>query len=94
MAMRSWSNRMAVRLGGAGVLLLAAACGGPAPAESPRSPSLDYQPGGAQTSDGEAVGADGRNPADTLQTSPQVGTEGAKPAAQPADTEDGAPKSP
>lgn len=59
--------------------------GGPA-----RSPSLDYPPPPAQTSDGEVVGADRQPPGDKLATGPRAGSGGLVPASRPA----GGPETP
>lgn len=53
------------------MLALAGACSSPPASERPlRSPTRDYPPPPAQTSDGEVVGADRRRPEDTLETGP------------------------
>ncbi|MEP7122503.1 MAG: hypothetical protein ABJE95_16395 [Byssovorax sp.] len=49
-----------------------------------RSPTLDYPPPPAETSDGHVVGADGMRPEDKLATSAKVGNGGLSPAASPA----------
>jgi hypothetical protein len=61
----------------------AASGGGTGGSAPPRSPSEDYAPPGAQTSNGEVAGSDQVPPGDKLQTGPRVGTAGIVPAAQP-----------
>ena len=77
-------NRMSgVGLCGVGmvVVLMGAGCGGAASeSASPRSPSRDYPPPSAQTSDGEVIGADRTPPEEKLETSPKVGVGGIAPA--------------
>jgi hypothetical protein len=65
-------------------LLAVTGCGARQSDAPVRSPSLDYPPPPAQTSDGEVVGVDRVPPGDRLQQGPKVGTEGVKPAAGPA----------
>jgi hypothetical protein len=65
------------------VVLTSAGCGGNAGESAPRSPSQDYPPPPAQTSDGEVVGADRVPSGEKLETSPKIGTGGIVPAAQP-----------
>ena len=64
-----------------------AACGGSRNDKLTRSPSLDYPPSAAQTSDGEIVGADRMPPGDKLQEGPRAGTPGVTPAAGPGGAE-------
>jgi hypothetical protein len=64
-----------------------AACGGSGNDKVLRSPSLDYPPPAAQTSDGEIVGADRMPPGDKLQEGPRAGSPGVTPAAGPGGTE-------
>jgi hypothetical protein len=70
-------------------LLLAPACANGAAngANLTRSPTLDYPPPPAQTSDGQVVGVDGVPPERKLATSPKIGNGGLKPAASPATLE-------
>jgi hypothetical protein len=49
-----------------------------------RSPTLDYPPPAAETSDGQVIGADGMRPEHKLATSPKAGNGGLTPAASPA----------
>ncbi len=69
---------------GIAVVLMSAGCGG-ATSEGapPRSPSQDYPPPSAQTSDGEVIGADRTRLEEKLETSPRVGLGGIVPAARP-----------
>ena len=71
-------------------LLAAPACasGAATGANLTRSPTLDYPPPPAETSDGQVVGADGMPPDRKLAQSPKVGTGGLKPAATPASVEE------
>lgn len=71
-------------------LLLAPACanGAATGANLTRSPTLDYPPPPAETSDGQVVGVDGVPPERKLATSPKVGTGGLSPAASPATFEE------
>ena len=64
-----------------------AGCGGSHDDKLTRSPSLDYPPSAAQTSDGEIVGADRIPPGDKLQEKPHAGTPGLTPAAGPGGVE-------
>ncbi len=75
-------------------LLLAPACAsGAATGESlTRSPTLDYPPPPAETSDGQVVGADGVRPEHKLAMSPKVGNGGLTPAASPATFEEAHPE--
>ena len=70
------------------VSLLAAlglvACSGSRNDKVLRSPSLDYPPSAAQTSDGEIVGADRMPPGDKLQEGARAGSEGVHPSGGPA----------
>jgi hypothetical protein len=71
-------------------LLCAPACasGASTSANLTRSPTLDYPPPPAETSDGQVVGADGIRPEHKLTMSPQLGTAGMTPAARPPAVED------
>jgi hypothetical protein len=75
-------------------LLLAPACasGAGTGANLTRSPTLDYPPPPAQTSDGQVVGADGVPPERKLATSPKIGNGGLTPAATPATLEEVKPE--
>jgi hypothetical protein len=53
----------------------------------PRSPSLDYPPPAAQTSNGQVVGADQVPPGDKLRQSPRIGPEGPIPSERPGGPE-------
>ncbi len=68
------------------VLLAAPACASSAStsANLTRSPSLDYPPPAAETSDGRVVGVDGIRPEHKLQASPQLGIGGLSPADRPS----------
>jgi hypothetical protein len=69
------------------VLLLPIGCGGRQP-EPTRSPTVDYPPPPARSSsDGRVLGADEVPPDDKLATSPTLGSEGLRPAAQPTGPE-------
>jgi hypothetical protein len=59
------------------LILSAALVGCAAHAENApvRSPTRDYQPPVARTSDGAAVGADGADPRDRLEEGPRVGND-------------------
>lgn len=72
--------------------LVLSACGGPG--AGARSPSNDYPPPAAETSDGEVVGADRVPPNQKLAESPKLGSEGMKPAATPATAEPGKTQKP
>jgi hypothetical protein len=58
------------------------ACGAPGGTDV-RSPSRDYPPPPAHTSDGEVLGADRVAPGDKLDTGPRAGSGGVKPAESP-----------
>lgn len=75
-------------------LLLAPACasGAGTGANLTRSPTLDYPPPDAETSDGQVVGADRMAPERKLATSPKVGNGGVTPAASPATFEEAKPR--
>ena len=66
-----------------------AACGGSSNDKIVRSPSLDYPPSAAQTSDGEIVGADRVPPGDKLQQGAHAGSQGVSPSAGPGGVEGG-----
>lgn len=71
-------------------LLVAPACASAAASDAnpARSPTLDYPPPPAQTSDGQVVGADGVPPERKLAQSPKIGNAGLLPAATPASVEE------
>jgi hypothetical protein len=71
-------------------LILAPACanGAATGANLTRSPTLDYPPPPAQTSDGQVVGVDGVRPEHKLAQSPKIGNGGLTPAASPATFEE------
>lgn len=75
-------------------LLVAPACAGGASsgANLTRSPTLDYPPPPAETSDGQIVGADRMPPERKLAQSPKLGTGGLTPAATPAKLEEAKPE--
>ncbi len=73
-------------------LLFVSACGAQQNEAPPRSPTLDYPPPPAQTSNGEVVGADRVPPGDKLKQGPTVGTEGVQPSAGPGGGTTGAPE--
>src|SRR4051812_18838876 len=66
-----------------------AACGGSSNDKIVRSPSLDYPPSAAQTSNGEIVGADRVPPGDKIQQGARAGTAGVSPSAGPGGVEGG-----
>ncbi len=72
----------------------ACASGAATGANLTRSPTLDYPPPPAETSDGQVVGADGMPPERKLAQSPKVGTGGLTPAATPATVEEARPEQP
>ncbi|HEX7671129.1 MAG TPA: hypothetical protein VF395_16155, partial [Polyangiaceae bacterium] len=68
-------------LGLVGALIGAGCAGAPGGGAAPRSPSEEQS--GAQTSNGEVVGADQVPPGEKLETGPRVGSQGIVPAGQP-----------
>jgi len=70
-------------------LLCASACasGAEAGANLTRSPTLDYPPPPAETSDGQVIGADRMPPEHKLRTGPQLGMGGLTPAERPSRVE-------
>ena len=75
-------------------LLVVSACarGASTGANLTRSPTLDYPPSPAETSDGQIVGADRMPPERKLAESPKIGTGGLTPAATPASVEEAHPE--
>jgi hypothetical protein len=65
------------------VIVCACSSGAQKSAAPARSPTVDYPLPGAQTSDGQIVGADRQRPEDKLREGPRAGTAGVVPAETP-----------